>query len=121
MPPAFNLSQDQTLQFNSNFNTSTTLVAYRLALHSEHCLLSLRDRSLAPPSTRAHTYRLYLFKERWTYRLSRKVEHFNSLSEIPSNTNRLAIILNHVYHFKTRFKNDNDTMNLEKYSENFLL
>src|SRR5450830_160604 len=77
MPPAFNLSQDQTLQFNLCFsdtaigghllkNTDDSIFRWsrfnylcrRLLLYFEH-----RDRSLGHITSNAHTYRLLIVKE----------------------------------------------------------
>jgi hypothetical protein len=77
MPPAFNLSQDQTLQFNLCFsdtaigghllkNTDDSFLrrsrfnylCRRLLLYFEH-----RDRSLGHITSNAHTYRLLIVKE----------------------------------------------------------
>src|SRR5450830_71420 len=82
MPPAFNLSQDQTLQFNLCFsdtaigghllkNTDDSIFRWsrfnylcrRLLLYFEH-----RDRSLGHITSNAHTYRLLIFKEFFAFR-----------------------------------------------------
>src|ERR1700751_2951129 len=85
MPPALNLSQDQTLQFNTcvvpsswllkprSFERSLTLrklTGYTQDLHpghNQHVLLcehfitcKLKDRSLPHPLSSAHTYRLFV-------------------------------------------------------------
>jgi hypothetical protein len=71
MPPAFNLSQDQTLQLNPEFaaslkvNEVTSLITSRglldaLAVEGE------KQKPFAGASrSSAHTYRLRIFKERW--------------------------------------------------------
>ena len=69
MPPAFNLSQDQTLQLNPD------LLLYCVFTQSKRGLLlceHLIPEALAVPKQRvrrlqssAHTYRLRIFKERW--------------------------------------------------------
>ena len=67
MPPAFNLSQDQTLQFDLELlikelkKLETSFVQF----HHER-LKSMRPRVIADswhPSSNAHAYRLLIFKE----------------------------------------------------------
>ena len=54
MPPAFNLSQDQTLKFNPGPNSSSLT-----CWHSISLLLCKQACKLHQPST--HTYRLFMF------------------------------------------------------------
>jgi hypothetical protein len=66
MPPAFNLSQDQTLQFN-HCKVLTRLTLLRYVVRALHVLLETSARKRTGPGTpSAHTYRLYIVKERFT-------------------------------------------------------
>jgi len=58
MPPAFNLSQDQTLQLNPD----RAAVLLSLKVNEVHFLRALDALTF---SSSAHTYRLRIFKERW--------------------------------------------------------
>ena len=68
MPPAFNLSQDQTLQFNlCKLSSKLTWknqfhVSIRVFLFAKHHIAYATQRR--PPTPNAHTYRLLIFKER---------------------------------------------------------
>jgi hypothetical protein len=70
MPPAFNLSQDQTLQLNPDLllitqsKRGTSLITSRGLLDA---LAVTEARKLPRGASRssAHTYRLRIFKERW--------------------------------------------------------
>ena len=68
MPPAFNLSQDQTLQFNlCKLSSKLTWknqfhVSIRVFLFAKHHIACAMQRR--PPTPNAHTYRLLIFKER---------------------------------------------------------
>ena len=68
MPPAFNLSQDQTLQFNlCKLSSKLTWknqfhVSIRVFLFAKHHIAYAMQRR--PPTPNAHTYRLLIFKER---------------------------------------------------------
>ena len=70
MPPAFNLSQDQTLQFNlCKLSSKLTWknqfhVSIRVFLFAKHHIAYAMQRR--PPTPNAHTYRLLIFKERAT-------------------------------------------------------
>ena len=70
MPPAFNLSQDQTLQFNlCKLSSKLTWknqfhVSIRVFLFAKHHIAYAMRRR--PPTPNAHTYRLLIFKERAT-------------------------------------------------------
>ncbi|WP_455227842.1 hypothetical protein, partial [Lautropia mirabilis] len=70
MPPAFNLSQDQTLQFNlCKLSSKLTWknqfhVSIRVFLFAKHHITYAMQRR--PPTPNAHTYRLLIFKERAT-------------------------------------------------------
>ena len=67
MPPAFNLSQDQTLQFNlCKLSSKLTWknqfhVSIRVFLFAKHHIAYATQRR--PPTPNAHTYRLLIFKE----------------------------------------------------------
>ena len=67
MPPAFNLSQDQTLQFNlCKLSSKLTWknqfhVSIRVFLFAKHHITYVMQRR--PPTPNAHTYRLLIFKE----------------------------------------------------------
>ena len=67
MPPAFNLSQDQTLQFNlCKLSSKLTWknqfhVSIRVFLFAKHHITYAMQRR--PPTPNAHTYRLLIFKE----------------------------------------------------------
>ena len=67
MPPAFNLSQDQTLQFNlCKLSSKLTWknqfhVSIRVFLFARHHITYAMQRR--PPTPNAHTYRLLIFKE----------------------------------------------------------
>jgi len=67
MPPAFNLSQDQTLQFDLEFThkgIEETRNKFRSISHER--LKSIRPRAIADSwhsSSNAHAYRLLIFKE----------------------------------------------------------
>ena len=68
MPPAFNLSQDQTLQFNlCKLSSKLTWknqfhVSIRVFLFAKLRVAYATQRR--PPTPNAHTYRLLIFKER---------------------------------------------------------
>ena len=68
MPPAFNLSQDQTLQFNlCKLSSKLTWknqfhVSIRVFLFAKPRVAYATQRR--PPTPNAHTYRLLIFKER---------------------------------------------------------
>ena len=68
MPPAFNLSQDQTLQFNlCKLSSKLTWknqfhVSIRVFLFARHRITYAMQ--CRPPTPNAHTYRLLIFKER---------------------------------------------------------
>ena len=68
MPPAFNLSQDQTLQFNlCKLSSKLTWknqfhVSIRVFLFARHHITYAMQHR--PPTPNAHTYRLLIFKER---------------------------------------------------------
>ena len=70
MPPAFNLSQDQTLQFNlCKLSSKLTWknqfhVSIRVFLFAKLRVAYATQRR--PPTPNAHTYRLLIFKERAT-------------------------------------------------------
>ena len=70
MPPAFNLSQDQTLQFNlCKLSSKLTWknqfhVSIRVFLFARHHITYAMQHR--PPTPNAHTYRLLIFKERAT-------------------------------------------------------
>ena len=70
MPPAFNLSQDQTLQFNlCKLSSKLTWknqfhVSIRVFLFAKHHIAYAMQHR--PPTPNAHTYRLLIFKERAT-------------------------------------------------------
>jgi hypothetical protein len=71
MPPAFNLSQDQTLQLNPDFAASLKVNEVTSLITSRGLLDALATRD-GPKTVRcgasrssAHTYRLRIFKERW--------------------------------------------------------
>ena len=67
MPPAFNLSQDQTLQFNlCKLSSKLTWknqfhVSIRVFLFAKHHIAYAMQRR--PPTPHAHTDRLLIFKE----------------------------------------------------------
>ena len=67
MPPAFNLSQDQTLQFNlCKLSSKLTWknqfhVSIRVFLFAKLRVAYATQRR--PPTPNAHTYRLLIFKE----------------------------------------------------------
>jgi hypothetical protein len=75
MPPAFNLSQDQTLQLNPDLLLYCVFTqSKRGLLLREHliarCFTASRPTLAGKPgrgasSSSAHTYRLRIFKERW--------------------------------------------------------
>jgi hypothetical protein len=95
MPPAFNLSQDQTLQFNLcllallppvllpgrslKILTVTSLLKQRISFVRTFDNLSIQQRfRTAGTSSNAHTYRLLIVKDRIRYCLAVVCESFCS-------------------------------------------
>ena len=74
MPPAFNLSQDQTLQFNLCLKTHS-LNGIDQIFTSEFLLFTIREYSVRRPGLfrprlsrpNTHAYRLLIFKERFRF------------------------------------------------------
>ena len=104
MPPAFNLSQDQTLQFNLcwlaflpypfrdrslKILTRSVLANFPIFTSCEHFnVLSIQissKASLHRTSSSAHTYRLLVVKEPGLARSSRRKLRCLSTSSLPSN------------------------------------
>ena len=119
MPPAFNLSQDQTLQFNLCLLAFLPPYLTAGVAHSKYWPLLIaeqrisflwtfdnlsnqRPKSLAP-SSNAHTYRLLIFKELYSVHLAVGGESFCSLQQRREIMLCFLILVNSFFSLRLRF------------------